>query len=121
MEAQAETSRTVSEGTGRMGARKGVHLERKTRQVEVRRKPSFNDSGDAEAGLRGRFHSGARRKPNAGGNRREGGFAKAQAGEGSRARWSTGRWELAAARGEGRKAGAICGGTSQGPIAGVLE
>jgi len=75
VEAQAEASRTVSEGTGRMGARKGVHLERKTRQVEVRRKPSFNDNGDAEAGLRGRFHSGARRKPDAGGSRREGGFA----------------------------------------------
>lgn len=38
-----------------------------------------------------------------------------------RARWSTGRWELAAARGEGRKAGAVCGGTSQRPIAGGLE
>jgi len=73
--AQAEASRTVSEGTGRMGARKGVHPERKTRQVEVRRKPSFNDNGDAEAGLRGRHQSGARRKPNAGRSRREGGFA----------------------------------------------
>jgi hypothetical protein len=64
-----------------MGARKGVHPERKTRQVEVRRKPSFNDNGDAEAGLRSQFHSGARRKPNAGASRREGGFTKAQAGE----------------------------------------
>ena len=39
---------------------------------------------------------------------------------GSRAWWSTGRWELATARGKGRKAGAICGGTSQRPIAGGL-
>jgi hypothetical protein len=104
-----------------MGARKGVHLERKTRQVEVRRKPSFNDNGDAEAGLRGRFHSGGRREPNAGGAGDRADSQEAQARYGSRARWSTGRWELAAARGEGRKAGAICGGTSQRPIAGVLE
>jgi len=58
-----------------MGARKGVHPERKTRQVEARRKPDFSDNGDAEAGLRGRHQSGGRRKPNAGGSRREGGFA----------------------------------------------
>jgi hypothetical protein len=101
-----------------MGARKSIHLERKTRQVEAGRKPGFNRKGDAEAGLRGRFQSGARRKPNAGGSRQEGGFGRTQVQQGSRARWSTGRWELAAARGEGRKAGAFCGGTSQRPIAG---
>lgn len=62
-----------------MEARKGTIRERETRQVEVRRKLTFNDNGDAEAGLRGRFQSGARRKPNAGGSRREGGFRRAQA------------------------------------------
>jgi len=71
---------------------------------------------DAEAGLRCRFQSGVRRKPNAGGNRREGGFARAHSPSGSRARGSTGRRELAAARGEGRKARAICGGTSLRPM-----
>lgn len=120
-EAQAEASKNGSEGTGRMEAREGAIRERETRQVEVKRKPSFNDNGDAEAGLRGRFHTGARRKPNAGRSRRKGGFNGTQVPSGSRARWSTGRWELAAARGEGRKAGAICGGTSQRPIAGGLE
>jgi hypothetical protein len=55
--------------------------ERETRQVEVRRKLSFNDNGDAEAGPKGRFQSGVRRKPNAGRSRREGGFFKAQASE----------------------------------------
>ena len=81
MEAQAEASRTVSEGTGRMEARKGAHPERMTRQVGARRKPHFSDNGDAEAGLRGRHQSGGRRKLNARRSRREGGFAKAQAGE----------------------------------------
>jgi hypothetical protein len=61
-----------------MEARKGTIRERETRQVEVKRKPSFNDNGDAEAGLRGRFQSGARRKPNACGSRREGGFSGTQ-------------------------------------------
>jgi hypothetical protein len=60
------------------GSSQGHHPERETRQVKVKRKPSFNDNGDAEAGLRGRFQSGARRKPNAGGSRREGGFSGTQ-------------------------------------------
>jgi hypothetical protein len=74
-------SRTATEGTGGMAAREGEHPERKTRQVEARRKPDFSDNGDAEAGLRGRHQSGARREPNAGRSRREGGSTKAQADE----------------------------------------
>jgi hypothetical protein len=70
--------------------------------VDPRRKPRFHRDRDAEAGLRGRFPCGARRKPDAGRSRREGGF-QGRKPAGSRARWSTGRWELAAARGEGRK------------------
>jgi len=58
-----------------MEARKSTIRERETRQVEVEGASlSFDDNGDAEAGPRGQFQSGARRKPNAGGSRREGGF-----------------------------------------------
>lgn len=81
LQAQAEV---FENGLGRHrkdGSSQGPHPERKTRQVEARRKPDFSDNGDAEAGLRGQFQSGARRKPNAGGSRREGGFSKAQARE----------------------------------------
>jgi hypothetical protein len=67
------------EGTGRMEARKGTIRERETRQVEVRRKLTFNDNGDAEAGPKGGFQSSARRKRNAGRSRREGGSRRAQA------------------------------------------
>jgi hypothetical protein len=57
-----------------MEARKRTIRERETRQVEARRKLSFNDNGDAEAGPEGRLQTGARRKPNARRSRREGGF-----------------------------------------------
>jgi len=120
---EAKASRTVwkaPEGWNAKAQAGATIRERETRQVEGKRKPNFNDNGDAEAGLRGRHQSGARRKPNAGRSRREGGSRRAQARRGSRARWSTGRRELAAARGEGRKAGAVCGGTSLRPIAGGL-
>jgi hypothetical protein len=104
-----------------MGVRKSVHLERNTRQVEARRKPDFSDNGDAEAGLRGRHQSGARRKPNAGRSRREGGFA----GGASPIRIESPEVHrplgVGSRKSEGRKAGAVCGGTSQRLIAGVLE
>jgi hypothetical protein len=95
-----------------MEARKGTIRERETRQVGARRKPDFSDNGDAEAGLRGRFQSGARRKPNACGSRREGGFTGTQVLSDREPGGPQALRELAAARGEGRKAGAVCGGTS---------
>lgn len=119
-EAQAEVFKNGLEGHRKDGSSQGPHPERKTRQVEVKRKLNFNDNGDAEAGLRGRFQSGARREPNAGRSRREGGFRGTQVLTDREPGGPQALRELAAARGEGRKAGAVCGGTSLRPIAGGL-
>lgn len=112
-------AKAIKNGLGRHRrdeARKGNILNGRPGKLERGLKPDFSDNGDAEAGPRGRHQSSAWRKPNAGRGRREGGFRGAQAPRGSRARWSTGRWELAAARGKGSNAGAVCGGTNQRPM-----
>jgi len=104
-EAQAEVFKTGLEGTGRMEARKGTIRERETRQVEVRAQAQASTitgtpRQDREAGSRAA--RGASRTQAGAGERADSLWAQARTG--SRARWSTGRWELAAARGEGRKA-----------------
>jgi hypothetical protein len=94
-EAQAEAFKNGSEGTGRMEARKRTIRERETRQVEARRKLSFNDNGDAEAGPEGRLRParGASRTRGGAGERAD--FGRTRVFQGSRARWSTDQRELA--------------------------